>query len=190
MKVKYELDLLLVRGFDYYTGLVYEFVQTENHNNTLIAGGTYANLIKSLDPKLNYPGCGFGLGIERLMMMKDKWIIPNAKLDFYLLGINLKAADDVMAAYQIIKQLRKHNFKVDFDFSPRPLKQKFKKSDAYQPAYIGFVGPDELKQQTIKFKAFKQKELTSIKLDQLISTLQSILFKSKCRTEEILNVGL
>ncbi len=68
--IKYKIDTSVVRGLDYYTKTVFEFIDRDNF--TICGGGRYDNLINEIDGKAKISACGFGIGIERIMLALEK----------------------------------------------------------------------------------------------------------------------
>ena len=65
MNIPFKVDTGIVRGLDYYTRTVFEFINSEGL--TLCGGGRYDNLINEIDEKQDIPAVGFGFGIERII---------------------------------------------------------------------------------------------------------------------------
>lgn len=100
LKIAYEIDRRLVRGLDYYTGTVFEFVQNESTSQqaTLIAGGEYDGLVAELTGK-NHPGIGLAIGMDRCLELLDiKLIEKKHELDamrILLIGLDANRFNDL-----------------------------------------------------------------------------------------------
>lgn len=123
--IEFEVDETLVRGLDYYTGVVFEFLDTSTSSsqNTLIGGGRYNHLVKSLGgPSLL--GIGFGAGVERLMMAAPPQNISVFPKIF--VGLSSEIIDIfLLDTLTLVRQLREH-FLVDYNTSPATVSEVFK----------------------------------------------------------------
>lgn len=118
LNISYEIDDSLVRGLDYYTGVVFEFVSTNKNlvgKSTLIGGGRYANLIKETGGP-DYQGLGFAIGIERLILALDaseyEWNFDNAPDAF----IGAENEELTMVALGVATLLRNMGMKVSTEY--------------------------------------------------------------------------
>jgi len=143
------LDMSLVRGLDYYTGLVYE-VAIGDKKIGAGGGGRYDNLVKSLGGQAT-PATGISLGISRLFgiaeelgMLKD---MPTAKV--FVAPVN----DDVRSdALKIVKQLRDQGVACETDLLNKKLGKQLEYAAALKIPYVAIVGPEELKQKSVKLR--------------------------------------
>ena len=158
----------LVRGLDYYNGLVFEFTSSElGAQNAIIGGGRYDGLIESLGGR-NLPATGFALGIDRLseiikssLLRKDVFIgyvdessVPYAqKIGSQLRGINSELViENYLGSANVSKQLKKAN------------------SQGFKFAII--VGQEEIKAEKVKLKYLKDdKEDVECTIDELVEFL-------------------
>ncbi len=145
----------IVRGFDYYTGLVFEvFAATENIKRSLLGGGRYNNLIGHYS-KSSLTGIGLGLGVYIFnLFLKELKIIPEEKLepiiDYYLAPLSEEA---IFYSLDIIQNLKKKESSLTFDIGlPKNIKQHFKKANKLKIKNIIFIGEDEIKNQTYTIK--------------------------------------
>ena len=125
LNIKYKIDYSLVRGLDYYSNVVFEFISTSSSlgsKNTLIGGGSYLDLTKTNDSfKIN--GVGFGVGVERIfeiLKSKQDFYIPENKIDVFIIFENNEQYDQLQ---KIIYDLRFENITVEFNYKIK----KFKK---------------------------------------------------------------
>lgn len=123
--IEFEVDETLVRGLDYYTGVVFEFLDTSTSSsqNTLIGGGRYNHLVKSLGGP-SFLGIGFGAGVERLMM-----VAPPQNISVFpkiFVGLTSEIIDTfLLVTLTLVRQLREH-FLVDYNTSPATVSEVFK----------------------------------------------------------------
>lgn len=169
--VNYQVDPKLVRGLDYYTNLVFEFVDNDKKmgQNALGGGGRYNNLIEQLGGKPT-PVIGFGLGIERVLLYLEKKGItienPN-KVDIYI----AKATDDNKCILQLAENLRNNGYCVETDIVGRSLKAQFKYADKLQARYCIVVGDDEIAKNEVVLKDMSTGGQKSVAIDKLLEEL-------------------
>lgn len=169
--VAYKVNANIVRGLDYYTRTVFEFV-SENigAQGTVCGGGRYDGLIAQLGGN-DVSGIGFAVGIERILMLLENIgvEIPNPnKLKIYLAPMGEDAYTKV---FSIATQLREHGISVDFDHMNRGIKAQFKYADKIGVEYVGVIGSNELEKGIIKLK----KMADGTEKEILISEICSIL---------------
>ena len=164
LKISYEIDTGIVRGLDYYTKTVFEFVNADGF--TLCGGGRYDNLVKEIDGKVDMPSVGFGMGIERLINFLDEEGVelPAAsKPDLYI-GILGKEAK--IKAFELVCQLRKEGYIVETDYLGRSVKAQMKYANKIGAKNTVIIGENELAEQKAKVKNMETGEQTEIALDQ------------------------
>ncbi len=165
MDIPYEIDTGIVRGLDYYTKTVFEFVNSEGF--TLCGGGRYDNLVHEIDPKQNIPSVGFGMGIERILyfLEKEQVELPEEpKIDLYvgILGKEARAA-----AYKIVNRLRMAGCIVETDFMDRSVKAQMKYANKLGARNTLILGGDELVSGKGRIKNMATGEQTDIVLDDI-----------------------
>ena len=162
LKIKYEIDSSIVRGLDYYTKTVFEFID-ENTGLTVLGGGRYDGLIEELGGQKT-PAVGFATGVERLMEMynsnnkdvKDK--IPN-------LYIVSNGIEENKKALEIAEELRKQNYIIEKDICERSFKAQMKYANKIGSKYLLVIGENELKTNKAKIKDMKIGEEKEINLN-------------------------
>jgi len=150
--VEYAVDSGIVRGLDYYTRTVFEFV-SENigAQGTVCGGGRYDGLVSQLGGN-DTPGIGFAMGIERILMLLENTgvEIPNDnKIEVYLAPMGEKEAEKV---FELATKLRANNIACDFDHMGRGIKSQFKYADKIGAKFVGVIGATELEQGVVKLK--------------------------------------
>lgn len=171
LDVNYEVNPKLVRGLDYYTNLVFEFVDNDKKmgQNALGGGGRYNNLVAELGGK-STPVIGFGLGVERLLLyLEKKGIeIPNPnKVDVYI----AKATDNSIYVLSFAEHLRKAGYSVETDIVGRSLKAQFKYADKLKSNYVIVIGDDEIEKQEVMLKNMVTGEQKSVKISNILKEL-------------------
>jgi histidyl-tRNA synthetase len=165
MDISFEVDTGIVRGLDYYTKTVFEFVNAEGF--TLCGGGRYDNLVHEIDEKQNIPAVGFGFGIERIINeLEAEGVELEAEpaVDLYvgILGKKAKAS-----AYQFVQRLRKAGLIVETDYLDRSVKAQMKYANKIGAKNTVIIGEDELLQNKAKLKNMETGEQTEVPLDQI-----------------------
>lgn len=164
LKIPYEIDTGIVRGLDYYTKTVFEFVNADGF--TLCGGGRYDNLVKEIDGKVDMPSVGFGMGIERLINFLDEEGVElpvASKPDLYI-GILGKEAK--IKAFELVCQLRKEGYIVETDYLGRSVKAQMKYANKIGAKNTVIIGENELAEQKAKVKKMETGEQTEIALNQ------------------------
>ncbi len=152
MGVEYKVNPYIVRGLDYYTKTVFEFVSDKiGAQGTVCGGGRYDGLISSIGgPKTS--GIGFAMGIERLLIVIENSGIeipkPNG-VKLYVAPMGEKASEK---ASSLVLSLREKGVLVETDLVGRSIKSQFKYADKIGAKYVGVIGSDELEKQVIKLK--------------------------------------
>ncbi len=169
-EIPFELDPHIVRGLDYYTRTVFEFVSDSlGAQAVLCGGGRYDGLCEELGgPKL--PALGFAMGLERLLMVLKAQEItlpeePRCEVYFASLG-------DAAAAhcFMLADQLRAGGVAAECDTVGRGLKAQMKYADKLGALYTVVVGDNEIETGSAKLKDMKTGEMTDIALDESLYT--------------------
>ncbi len=167
LEIEYEVDSSLVRGLDYYTNTVFEYVTKSNEFGSVGGGGRYNNLLKSLDgPEI--PAVGFAFGLDRIIAEIESEEIKlniNDELDCYILTITEKENE---YALELAQKLRMCGFKIDLDLSGKNMKSKFKEADRYKAKQIIIIGSDEVINDEVTIRDNLTKEERKVKIDDII----------------------
>lgn len=175
--VKYEINRNLVRGLDYYTDTVFEFIiesDDQLDGLAICAGGKYSDLVKSLGgPDL--PGVGYAFGVERIIaIMSENNLFPNLEP---VADVVIIALDDAAKLYslKLINTLRENNFYAEIDYVNTTMKQQFKLSERLNAKYLIIVGEEELKNKTLTVKSSLDKTQETISEENIIKYLKEKL---------------
>lgn len=165
--VKYTVDPKIVRGLDYYTKTVFEFVTEDlGAQGTVLGGGRYDGLVSELGgPKI--AGIGFGMGIERALMLmeaKGVFIPENNAPTLYIASMGENA---YIKAFTIVNELRKAGVKCECDHMARSIKAQFKYADKIGAEYVLTIGDNELAAGKAALKRMADGEITEILLDKV-----------------------
>ena len=145
------MDEGTVRGLDYYTRTVFEFVTDElGAQGTVCGGGRYDNLVASIGGKPT--GCvGFAMGLERLIMLMEKQGVDfgEERVTAFVMSQTTEYADKCM---EIVAELRKNGISADTEMTGRSLKAQFKYADKIRAKYGIVIGGNEIETGKIKIK--------------------------------------
>ncbi|MBQ7071411.1 MAG: histidine--tRNA ligase [Ruminococcus sp.] len=166
MGIEYEINPKIVRGLDYYTRTVFEFICSDlGAQATVCGGGRYDGLIEQLGGKPT-PALGFGMGLERLILTMEKQgcdFMEAKKCDLYVAPMSEDAASKAMA---IASALRNEGFFVEYDLIGRGLKAQMKYADKIGARFVIVLGSDELDSGKARLKNMRSGEQTDIDLGE------------------------
>lgn len=176
--IPFVINNKLVRGLDYYSKTVFEWVTTElGSQGTVCAGGRYDGLVEQMGGKAT-AGVGFAMGVERLILMLESvGKLPediNRQIDVYLCAFG-DAAE--IKALQLVEQVRDQlpNLRILVNAGAGSFKSQFKKADKSGALYALILGEDELLNQNIGLKNLRQEsEQQTIAWSALADTLKSL----------------
>ena len=179
MGIKFSVNPTIVRGLDYYTRTVFEFVSTEiGAQGTVCGGGRYDGLVEEIGGS-HTPALGFGMGIERLMLLMEKQKLPfpeREKCDLYIATMGEKAN---LEAAKIATELRHEGFEVQFDVVGRSVKAQMKFANKLGATFTVVIGDSELESGSVKLKSMETGEETEVELSDFQSTfMREVLSES------------
>ena len=152
LRIKFEVDYRLVRGFDYYTSTTFEVISDElGSQNAIFGGGRYDMLVEQLGGKPT-PAIGFACGIERLMIVLDKNEYQYPEKEQLKLFIVSIGEDAKKFALKTAIALRKKNFKCETDMLNRSVKAQMKEANRLNAEYAIVIGNEELESNEAKLK--------------------------------------
>lgn len=166
MGIEFKINPKIVRGLDYYTRTVFEFITTDiGAQGTVCGGGRYDGLIETLGgPKT--PALGFGMGLERLILTMEKQgcdFMEEHKCDLYFASMGENAQKK---AVFLASLMRKEGFKVEYDVVGRGLKPQMKYADKIGARFVIVIGDSELETNNAKLKNMQTGEQLDVKLDE------------------------
>lgn len=173
--IDYVIDTNMVRGLDYYNHTIFEFVtEVDGNELTVCAGGRYDGLVEYFGGPAT-PGFGFGMGLERLLLILDKQGVElpvETTLDVYVAVLGSEAE---VAALELVQALRRQGFIAERDYLGRKLKAQFKSADVFGAKTIIALGGSEIEsgQITVKNNQTRQEVTTSI--EEVKNDFQTIL---------------
>ncbi len=165
--VSFEVDPSTVRGLDYYTRTVFEFVsEAAGAQGTVLGGGRYDGLLAQLGGK-PVPAVGFAAGIERLIMVLESEGAPlpePAAADCYLAGMDENSR---AKAFLLAEELRRAGLSCETDLMARSLKAQFKYADKIGARFVAVIGETELQEGAAQVKDMKNSTSERVKFGDL-----------------------
>ena len=163
--IDYVIDPKIVRGLDYYTKTVFEFITNEiGAQGTVCAGGRYDGLIEQLGGQ-HIPALGFAMGIERILLLMEKlgcdYLTPK-KCDIYFATMGDAALAKVM---ELVKGLREYGYCAEYDLMGRGVKAQMKYANKIGAAYTMVIGDNELNEGKARLKEMETGHEKELKLD-------------------------
>ena len=163
----FKVNPYIVRGLDYYTRTVFEFVTTSlGSQGTVCGGGRYDGLISQIGGN-STPGVGFGMGIERVLMLMEaeNVQIPDERpTDLYIATMGEKAYD---MAFKMAYDLRLKGYKAEIDHMGRGVKAQFKYADKIKAKYVVVIGDNEIESGVVSLKNMQDGTQTTVKADEI-----------------------
>lgn len=162
----------LTRGFDYYTGVVFEVFDTDKTNNrSLFGGGRYDKLSDNFIDE-SIPAVGFGMGdVTAKDFLETHGLLPERlmSLDLYFV---VAPETDINKVYKIADKLRKENIKVAVDISGKKLPDQLKVIDKRNAKYVTVVGTKELESNKFVIRNTKTREESELSLEDIAERLR------------------
>ena len=175
-EIPYEIDDHLVRGLDYYSGVIFEFsyITSEGKDyGALGGGGHYDRLVKELDGP-NLEGVGFAFGIERLYaVMRDENLIEETLVtdDVHIMSIGHLARQD---AIDLGEALRTMGLRVILNYEDKNLKALFKRAERSKAKFAVIIGEDEVKNEILQVKNLETQEQVAVTYDEAVNYLVNL----------------
>ena len=167
LDIPFTVNAGIVRGLDYYTRTVFEFVSTDiGAQGTVCGGGRYNHLVEEVGGKPT-PAAGFGLGLERLLLVLENTNNLKAEekgIDVYVAPLGERASDESQA---ICQKLRQTGLSAETDLMGRSLKAQMKYADKINAHYVAILGDDELDQGVATVKNMAEGESKQVSLEDL-----------------------
>lgn len=165
------IDFSLARGLDYYTGPIFEVIDTSGKNiGSLAGGGRYDQLIELFGGRPT-PATGISLGIERIIEVMNQgkmFELPKTKVKVFVASVNDKVKDETI---KIANKLRENNIPCQVDLMNRNLKNQLEFASSLEIPFAIIVGSEEIKKKVIRLRDMKKREETVLKFEELIKRL-------------------
>ena len=179
--VKYEVNPSIVRGLDYYTKTVFEFVSDNiGAQGTVCGGGRYDGLIEELGGQ-HTPSLGCAMGIERLLLLMENSGVEIPKpetCDLYVASMGEKAQ---LKAFSIVEEVRKSGLFAQSDIVGRGLRPQMKFADKIGAKFSVVIGDNEIEENKAEVKNMETGEKTTVSLDDFVSNFQDVLIDAETK---------
>ena len=167
--LKYKINPYIVRGLDYYTKTVFEFVTDAlGSQGTVCGGGRYDGLIEQIGGN-SVPGVGFGMGLERILMLMEATNVEIPKENGVKVFLATGGEKAFEKAFEVCYQLRLKGIVAETDHMQRSFKSQFKYADKIGAEYVIAIGDDELQNGIVKVKKMLDGSLKEIKIDDIVN---------------------
>lgn len=175
LNIPYVIDTNMVRGLDYYNHTIFEFITTIDKSElTICAGGRYDSLVEYFGGP-ETAGFGFGLGLERLLLVLDKQGITlpvEEVLDVYIAVLGSEANGK---ALELAQAIRHQGFKAERDFLGRKIKAQFKSADAFKAKTVITLGESEVESGQVSVKNNTTREEVTVSFEELTKNFKTVL---------------
>ena len=173
--VAYNINPKIVRGLDYYTKTVFEFItDCIGAQGTVCGGGRYDGLIEELGGK-HTPSLGFAMGLERLLMVMDAQGIEIPNNDSCALYIATMGDEAKIKAFELLRRVRESGLTAETDVVGRGLRAQMKYADKIGAKYSMVLGDNEIAENKAKVKNMDSGEQTELALDESFAEKFSVL---------------
>ena len=167
--ISYSIDTGIVRGLDYYTKTVFEFVNKDGF--TLCGGGRYDNLVHEIDGKLDIPSAGFGMGIERIIYFLNLQGVDLGGVVPPQLYVGMMG-DVKTEAFRLITSLRDAGISVETDYLDRSVKAQMKYANKIHAGHVVIIGEDEIASGKVNVKNMDDGTQTECALGEIASVIK------------------
>ena len=185
MNIPYEVNPSIVRGLDYYTKTVFEFVSTEiGAQGTVCGGGRYDGLVEEIGGN-HTPALGFAMGMERLLMLMEAQGIefpPEAKCDLYIASMGENAT---LKASQIASDVRGNGMHAQFDIVGRSVKAQMKYANKIGAAYTVVLGDSEIEAGVAKVKNMEDGSETEMNIEDIAEEIMRLSINDSLKGFEV-----
>ena len=179
MNINYVVNPRIVRGLDYYTRTVFEFVSNQiGAQGTVCGGGRYDGLVEELGGP-HTPSLGFAMGTGRLLMLLEAQGIELPKpaaCEVYIAPMGENAA---LEAMRLVSELRSNGISAQTDVAGRSLKAQMKYADKIGARYTMVLGGNEIEQGKANLKNMDNGEVTEVELNDLAETFMEFLIRQQ-----------
>lgn len=183
--IEYKINPQIVRGLDYYTKTVFEFVSNSiGAQGTVCGGGRYDGLVEELGGQ-HTASLGFAMGLERLMLLMEAQgceFPQSEKPDLFIVALGEKAT---LKAVEIAKDMREEGFSALLDLNQRSVRAQMKYADKLGAKFNVVIGDNEVENKIAKLKNMQTGEETEINLDTFVSGFYNISLNDQLADLEI-----
>ena len=170
--VRFAVNPNIVRGLDYYTGTVFEFISSAiGAQGTVCGGGRYNNLVSEVGGKPT-PAVGFGMGLERLLMILENLNLYLGEPEVPVIYIAPASKEEAAFTFVLTNKLRAQGLSADTDLVGRSLKAQMKYADKRGYKYVAVVGSEERESGVLKIKRMSDGAVTETGFDAIAEVLR------------------
>ena len=177
--VKYEVNPTIVRGLDYYTKTVFEFVSDNiGAQGTVCGGGRYDGLIEELGGQ-HTPSLGCAMGIERLLLLMESSGVEIPKpetCDLYIASMGDRAS---LKAFSLTEDVRKSGFSAQCDIVGRGLRPQMKFADKIGAKFSLVIGDNEIDENKAEVKNMETGDKTAVSLQSFAKEFEDIMINAQ-----------
>lgn len=175
LNIPYVIDTNMVRGLDYYNHTIFEFItRIDKSELTICAGGRYDGLVEYFGGP-ETPGFGFGLGLERLLMIIDKQGIElpiSSEMDLYIAVLGAEANNK---ALELVQTVRAQGFTAERDVLGRKIKAQFKSADVFKAKTIMTLGGSEVESGQVRLKNNSTRQEVIVSFEEISRNFAAVL---------------
>jgi histidyl-tRNA synthetase len=174
--IEFIRDPRIVRGFDYYTGTVFEFISKDiGAQGTICGGGRYDGLVEELGGPPT-PALGFGMGLERFLLAleaKGKILPCGSETDIYLAPMGAEAAVECV---KLCREMRLMGIAAETDLCGRSVKAQMKYADKIGALFTAVIGGDEIEKGEVRLKNMQTGETAEcgLEIEAIVSSIQLV----------------
>jgi histidyl-tRNA synthetase len=183
--IEYSINPRIVRGLDYYTKTVFEFISDSiGAQGTVCGGGRYDGLVEELGGQ-HTPSLGFAMGLERLLLLMEaqECEFPTPAVpDLFIAALGERAT---LKAIEIAKDMRAEGFATEFDLNARSIRAQMKYADKLGAKFIIVIGDNEVDTGIATLKNMETGEENEIALATFVSGFYNISLSSQLADLEI-----
>jgi histidyl-tRNA synthetase len=180
MNINYEIDHTLIRGLDYYTHTIFEFINTlvdgegKEKQMSIGGGGRYDYLAKAMGHKKDVPGIGMSLGVDRMLLCKgvenlEAKIQKKPKIFFIQLGFEAK-----LKSLQIIEEMRKNKIPIAQSLSKDSLGVQLGMAERMEIPYALIYGQKEAMDKEVIIRNMHTRSQETVKIDKLVDHIKKL----------------
>lgn len=170
--IDFEIDTNMVRGLDYYNHTIFEIMSDSpvfgGGYTTVCAGGRYNGLISQLGGP-EEGGIGFGMGVERLMLLlqeENPAFAPQDQLDVFFASAD-QQGDEM--AFEVLSKIRQQGIVANKDYSGVKVGKQIKEAFRRNAKYFAVFGAREVEEGTFQLKNAATKDATTIKISDFVA---------------------
>jgi len=167
--INYQIQPYLVRGLDYYTGVIFEIIHSQlGAQNVVAAGGRYDNLVEQMGGQ-STPAVGFATGIERMIMLLSHRNFQNNN-SVYLAYLDFPMHEK---AFKLLSALRQNGIHTKTTYQEKTLKNQLKAAAKSNCKFSLILGTNELSKGTIILRDMKTSTQEEIRLNNAVTVIRT-----------------